>query len=86
MQLTCKVDRHGRLMVPIEWRRKHGVDGEDQVLVREQRDGSLRLETRAQSIARAQQLVRKYAKVKPGESVVDEFIAERRAEAQREQG
>jgi bifunctional DNA-binding transcriptional regulator/antitoxin component of YhaV-PrlF toxin-antitoxin module len=85
MQLKSKVDRHGRLMIPIEWRRKNRVDGEGEVLVCEQQDGSLRLETRAQSIARAQALVRKYSKVKPGQSVVDEFLAERRADAQREQ-
>ena len=84
--LTCKLDRHGRLMVPIEWRRKHHAGPDAELLVREQRDGSLRLETRAQSIARAQALVRKYSNLKPGASVVDEFIAERRAEAERERG
>ena len=81
---TSRLDRHGRLMLPAGWRRKHGITGEADVIVREMPDGSLRLETPAQSIQRAQELVRRHAKVKPGASVVDEFLAERRAEARRE--
>lgn len=83
--MTCKVDRHGRLMVPASWRRKNGIRGEDEVILRETEDGALRLETRVQAVQRAQALVRRYVKAQPGETVVDEFLAERRAEAEREQ-
>lgn len=71
-------------MVPVSWRRKNGITGEAELLVRETEDGALRLETREQSIRQAQALVRRYAGNKSGRPVVDEFLAERRAEAVRE--
>lgn len=46
------------------------------------KNGVAQLTTRAQRLRRAQDLVRKY--VKPGDSLVDDLIADRRAEAARE--
>ncbi|MBI4922909.1 MAG: AbrB/MazE/SpoVT family DNA-binding domain-containing protein [Devosia nanyangense] len=56
---------------------------EGQTLVGEVSDGELRLMSRDTAVRKAQALVRKY--VPEGVSLVDELIAERRAEAQREE-
>jgi AbrB family looped-hinge helix DNA binding protein len=73
----------GRLVIPAALRREMGVEPGDDLLLRVE-DGELRVIGKMQAIrriqARAQQLK------KPGESVVDEFIAEREAEAAREAG
>jgi len=47
-------------------------------------DGKLGLMTVRQGIKRTQDLVAKHIKIEPGRSIVDEFLAERRAEAERE--
>ena len=80
-QTATKVDRHGRIVIPAEYRRALGLREGDPVMVQLD-DGELRVLTRAQAIRRAQAIVAKY--VPPGRSLVDELIAERRAEAARE--
>ena len=45
-------------------------------------DGELRIVSRREGIRKAQAIVARYKQ--PGVSVVDEFIAERRAEAERD--
>lgn len=71
----------GRLQIPAAFRRELGISDGDVVMMRVQ-DGELRLWTRDAAIRRAQEMYRKHAK--PGVSLVDELIAERRAEAERE--
>ena len=71
----------GRLQIPVEIRRELGISDGDVVLMKVQ-DGEMRLWTRAAAVQRAQEMYRKFAK--PGESLVDELIADRRAEAERE--
>ena len=80
-QTATKVDRHGRVVIPAEYRRALGLRAGDAVVVQLD-DGALRILTRAQAIRRAQEIVAKY--VSPDRSLVDELIAERRAEAARE--
>ena len=80
-QSATKVDRHGRVVIPVEYRRALGLREGDAVVIQLD-DGALRILTRAQAIRRAQEIVAKY--VSPGRSLVDELIAERRAEAARE--
>ncbi len=80
-QTATKVDRHGRIVIPAEYRRALGLREGDPVTVQLD-DGELRILTRAQAIRRAQEILAKY--VPPGRSLVDELIAERRAEAARE--
>jgi hypothetical protein len=68
-------------MLPSWWRQNHiGPQTELCAFVTE--SGALALETRAQGITRAQQLVRKY--IPEGVSLVDELITDRREEAARE--
>jgi AbrB family looped-hinge helix DNA binding protein len=81
MTIDVKLDKAGRLMVPHKLRRELGLDQNSRLLVRVE-DGGLRVETREVALRRLQEYMRKFKK--PGESVVDEFLAERREEARRE--
>ena len=80
-QSSTKVDRHGRVVIPAEYRRALGLREGDEVMLQLD-DGSLRILTRSEAIRRAQELVTKRTKGK--RSLVDELTAERRAEAARE--
>lgn len=80
-QSATKVDRHGRVVIPAEYRRALGLEEGDMLVLRLD-DGLLQLMTRAEAIRRAQELVAKHTS--GGTSLVDELIAERRAEATRE--
>jgi AbrB family looped-hinge helix DNA binding protein len=66
----------GRVVIPAAMREALGVGPGDELLARVA-NGELRLTTRAAAIRRIQERLAKYKK--PGESVVDEFLAERRA-------
>lgn len=69
------------MILPIELRRALGIAKGDRVLI--QADGDeVRLTTPALSRRRAQALFRKF--VPEGDGIVDEFIAEKRVEAERE--
>ncbi len=72
----------GRLVVPVELRRRLGIETGD-VLVARADDDRIVLERRDAILAR----IRRRLAPGPGEaSMVDELIAERRAEAARELG
>jgi hypothetical protein len=68
-------------MLPASWRQQHKIGPSTELLVRQRKSGSLVLETRELGVRRAQALVARYVKRKPGGSVVEEFLAERRREA-----
>lgn len=77
-----KVAHNGRLVLPKMVREALGMsDGGTVVFSLE--DGEVKLTSLDQSIKRAQDLYRKHA---TGDFTVDDFIAERRAEAAREDG
>ena len=76
-----RMDKHGRILIPAAMRKAIDAKAGD-VLFLECCKGELRVQTRLQRIAWAQALVRRY--VPAGVSLVDELIAERRAEAKRE--
>ena len=80
-QSSTKVDRHGRVVIPAEYRRALGLREGDEVMLQLD-DGSLRILTRSEAIRRAQELVTK--RTKRERSLVDELTAERRAEAARD--
>jgi antitoxin PrlF len=71
----------GRLQVPADIRRALGLKDGDAVTL-EVVDGELRVVPYREVIRRVQERFRRA--VPPGASLVDEFIAERRAEAERE--
>jgi len=78
-----KVDPQGRVVIPAELRSQFGMEPGKAVAFLVE-DGQLKLLTVNQGIHHAQNLVARYFKKVPGHSYVDEFIAERRAEAERE--
>lgn len=80
-QTLARVNENGRLVIPASYRKALGIKPGDEVILRME-DDELRITTMKRRIERAQRLVRKY--VKPGVSLVDELIAERREAAKRE--
>lgn len=81
--MGSKVQDGGRLVVPVELRRELGLQtGTDVIL--DVVNGALRVRTMEQVIKDVQARVRKY--VPEGVSLVDELIADRRAEARAEEG
>ena len=79
--MDVKMSEGGRVVVPAPLREKYGFAVGDTLVWHDGEDG-LRLVSRRESVRRVQKMLAKYKR--PGESVVDEFIADRRAEAARE--
>jgi AbrB family looped-hinge helix DNA binding protein len=80
-ETRARVNENGRVVIPASYRKALGIKAGDEVFLRME-DDELRITTMKRRIERAQRLVRKY--VKPGTSLVDELIAERREAAKRE--
>lgn len=78
-----KIDKAGRVVIPAEMRAAMGVAVGD-VLVARVVDGEFRLISREAGVRRAQRLVRQH--VPEGTRLVDELLAERRADARNENG
>ena len=79
--VKTRVSEGGRIVLPAEYRRALGVSIGDEVMLRLE-DGAVRIYTVRAAIRHAQELVRQY--IPEDRSLVDELIAERRAEAERE--
>jgi len=80
-ETRLKVNQNGRVVIPAEFRRALGIKAGDEIILRYD-DDEIRITTMKRRIERAQRHVRQY--VKPGVSLVDELIADRRREAARE--
>lgn len=79
--VKLKMGADGRILIPAEMRKAAGM-GPNDVILAEVKDGEIRLAT---SLTRLRQLQAMLAPLAPpGVSIVDEFIAEKRAEAARE--
>lgn len=78
-----KVDPQGRAVIRAEIRAEMGIEPEKPIAFVIER-GKLELMTVRQVIKHAQEGLRAKLKIEPGRSIVDEFLAERRAEAERE--
>jgi AbrB family looped-hinge helix DNA binding protein len=77
----ARVDSAGRVLIPASSRQRLGIGQGDEVLV-EVDDRGIHIRTAAQALKEAQDY---FATIKkPGESIVDELIRERREEAARE--
>ena len=81
VQFKVKLAEGGRVVIPAAYRKALGLHVGDEVILRLE-EGEVRILTPRQAIKRAQGLVRYY--VPEGQSLSDELIAERRAEAERE--
>ncbi len=80
-EARLRVNENGRVVIPAAFRRALGINAGDEVVLRME-DDELRITTLKRRLERAQRLVRKH--VKPGTSLVDELIAERREVAKDE--
>lgn len=78
-----KMDANGRIVIPAEWRRALGMQA-GQTIALDLEDTEIRVYTMRESLRRAQELSRPNY-LDTGRSWVDELIAERRAEAEREE-
>ncbi len=78
---AVRIVEGGKMVIPATFRRQLGLRVGDTVIV-EVADGELHVRSRAGAIANAQKLMR--GLVPEGVSLVDELIADRRAEAARE--
>jgi antitoxin PrlF len=79
---TSRIEKSGRILIPAVIRHKLGLREGSEVIVRVEDSGQIQVTSRAQALARAQDELRKY--IQPERSLADELIAERRAEAERE--
>lgn len=82
MSHHAKLIKGGKIVIPAELRREFGFK-EGDTLVFEREGNALVIKTYAQ-VVREVQAVFKAMKIDPARSMVDELIAERRAEAARE--
>jgi len=80
-ETRLRVNENGRVVIPAEFRKALGINAGDEVIARLE-DDELKISTVKGRIARAQRLVRQY--IKPGRSLSDELIAERRREGRNE--
>jgi AbrB family looped-hinge helix DNA binding protein len=80
-ETRARVNENGRVVIPASFRKALGINAGDEVVLRLE-DDELRITTMKRRIERAQKRVRKH--VKPGTSLVDELIAERREAARNE--
>jgi AbrB family looped-hinge helix DNA binding protein len=80
-EVRLKVNENGRVVIPAAYRKHLGINPGDEVILRLE-DDEVRITTIRARIKRAQRHARRY--VKPGVSLVDELIAERREAAKRE--
>ncbi|MGC1649777.1 MAG: AbrB/MazE/SpoVT family DNA-binding domain-containing protein [Candidatus Sulfotelmatobacter sp.] len=80
-EARLRVNENGRVVIPAAFRKALGINPGDEIILSLEED-ELRITTMKRRIERAQRRARQY--VKPGVSLVDELIAERREAAKRE--
>jgi len=80
-ETRLRINENGRIVIPAAFRKAMGINPGEEVLLRLE-DDELRITTLKRRLERAQRRARQY--VKPGVSLVDELIAERREAAKRE--
>jgi len=79
--IRVRIAAGGRIVIPADIRQSLGVREGDELLIIREGDG-IRMTTVLQTAKEVQAFFEKFKK--PGENVVDEFLAERREEALRE--
>ncbi len=80
-ETRTRVNENGRVVIPASFRKALGINAGDEIVLRIQ-DDELRITTLKRRLERAQRRIRRY--VKPGRSLVEELLAERREAAKRE--
>ena len=80
-ETRTRVNQNGRVVIPSSFRKALGIKVGDEVVLRIE-DEEVRITTQQRRIQKAQRRARRY--LKPGTSLVDELLAERREAAKRE--
>jgi len=80
-EIRLRLAENGRVVIPAQVRKDLGVESGGEIILERQEHG-YRLTTRRQRIEEAQRYLRRH--VKPGVSLVDDLIAERREAAKHE--
>jgi AbrB family looped-hinge helix DNA binding protein len=80
-ETRLRVNENGRIVIPAAFRKALGIEIGDEVVLRLHKD-ELSITTQQRRIRQAQERARKY--LKPGTSLVDELLAERREAARHE--
>ena len=80
-EIFVSINENGRIVIPASYRKAMGIKAGDEVVLRLE-NGELRIATMKRRLESARRRVRKY--VKPGVSLADELISERREAARRE--
>jgi AbrB family looped-hinge helix DNA binding protein len=82
-EARARVNQNGRVVIPALFRRALQIKSGDTVVLRlDQEKDEMRITTLRKQLAETREFLKKH--VKPGSSVVDELIAERREAARRE--
>jgi antitoxin PrlF len=81
MQVRARINKQGRIVIPVECRTAAGIKPGDDLLIEVIAEGEVRLRTREQAIKAAQAIVARG--VPKDRDLVAELIADRRAEAKR---
>jgi len=80
-ETRTRINQNGRVVIPASFRKALGIKTGDEVVLRLD-DNELRITTVKRRLEQAQRRVRRY--IKPGRSLADELIVERREAAKRE--
>jgi len=81
LSVKTKVAQGGRIVLPAKLREAAGIKVGNDVTIT-LKDGSLQISTRERALQRVEEMMRPY--IKPGTSVVDELLRERREDAANE--
>ena len=82
-EARAQINQNGRIVIPASFRRALRIKSGDIVVLRlDQEKAEMRITTLRKQLAETREFLKKH--VKPGSSVVDELIAERRKAARRE--
>jgi AbrB family looped-hinge helix DNA binding protein len=79
---TTRLEKSGRILIPVAVRRHLGLSEGSQVLVKVEESGALQVTSRSQALAKVREEIRKY--IPPGQDLAGELIRDRRAEVERE--
>jgi AbrB family looped-hinge helix DNA binding protein len=80
-EARMRVNENGRVVIPASFRKALGIQTGDEVVLRVE-DDEVRISTVKSRVRQAQKLVRRY--LKPGKSLSEELIADRRKAAKLE--
>jgi AbrB family looped-hinge helix DNA binding protein len=80
-EIRARINENGRIVIPASFRKALDINAGDEIVLRIE-DDELRITTLKRRLEKARRRIRGY--VKPGKSLVDELIAERREAARHE--